>query len=405
MLPSFYGQEILVERSDSLNDQKKSVGFLLDIFIPQQLQRDLVHYRRCQILTAVVVLNIVGCLASALTIGLGGGLGGSNTIIAYAAVGNCTFLYCLALLLLRTKGWLLLAANMAVMAIFSTLLISTVITGGYRDSPFAQMFVVLPLLGFLLAGFTSGIFWSVMTICSLFGLLFVDQVLNFYYQLLSAEEVSSFSRAMPLVTVSLIIFALMIYESINMNLKRQLSRERNRFAFRASHDSLTDLPNREEFYLRLRRGIEDAEATETLLALLYIDLDGFKPINDSYGHHAGDKVLKVLSSRMRGLLRQHDTVARLGGDEFAIILPGLKQQADISPIIDKTLAAIADPIEIDGTFVIVHGSIGVALCPHHSTNSDTLCRLADKAMYKAKEKRNTFAYADPTTTLSGLVIN
>jgi diguanylate cyclase (GGDEF)-like protein len=307
-------------------------------------------------------------------------------------------LYAIALTALRAWGLFLAAGNIAAFAVFITILAAAAITGGYRDSPFTQMFVVVPVLVFLLVGLRSGIVWSALTITALFGLLFADQVLNLHYQLLKKTDVATFRRFLPFVMASMVIFALIVYELMNESLKRQLNRERNRFAFKASHDSLTDLPNRSEFYVRLRHGLEDIQISDSSLALIYIDLDGFKPINDSYGHHAGDKVLKILASRLRGMVRQQDTVARLGGDEFALILTGVKQVSDVESIIIKTLAVITEPIEIDGTFVIVHGSAGIALSPQHSRDSDKLCRLADQAMYKAKEIKNTYRFSETTQT-------
>jgi len=179
---------------------------------------------------------------------------------------------------------------------------------------------------------------------------------------------------------------------ITGHLKRQLNYERNRFEFRASHDVLTDLPNRAEFYQRLQHGLQDIFVTETSLAVVYIDLDGFKPINDNFGHHAGDTVLKVLSARLRNMVRQHDTVARLGGDEFALILTGVKRIADVEIIITKMLGIISQPIDIGGNQVVVHGSVGIAMSPQDGSDSDTLCKLADKAMYSAKETKNTFRF-------------
>lgn len=366
--------------------------------MPARLKLDINRHTRSRILVGVICLNVATCLLTALGIYFWMDLKPSNSLLAYLMITQCIALYILALIVLRAWGAFLVAGNIAAFSVFITILTSAVVTGGYRDSPFTQMFVVVPVLVFLLVGLRSGIVWSALTVTALFGLLFVDQVLNFHYQLLSKTDATTFRRFLPFVMASMIIFALMVYELMSESLKRQLNRERNRFAFKASHDSLTDLPNRSEFYVRLRHGLEDVQISDSSLALIYIDLDGFKPINDNYGHHAGDKVLKILASRLRSIVRQQDTVSRLGGDEFALILTGVKQVTDVEHIIVKTLSTIAEPIEIDGTFVIVHGSAGIALSPQHSRDSDKLCRLADQAMYKAKEVKNTYRFSENSQT-------
>jgi len=367
---------------------------LLDYFIPASLKRDIDRHTRSQILVGVILFNVAMSILTACFVHFWMDLKPSNALLAYAVIGQCVAIYFAALIVLRASGSFLIAGNVAAFAVFITVLCSVIVTGGYRDSPFTQMFVLVPVLGFLSIGWRSGIAWSATTTATLFGLLFMDQVLDFHYQLLHKRDTMAFRQYLPFIMILMIAFTLIVYEFMNRSLKKQLSRERNRFAFKASHDSLTDLPNRSEFYVRLRRGLEEVQISDSSLALIYLDLDGFKPINDNHGHHAGDKVLKVLASRLRGIVRQQDTVARLGGDEFALVLTGVKKLSDVEHIAAKTLTVISEPIEIDGKIVIVHGSAGIALCPQHTSDSDQLCRLADLAMYKAKEVKNTYRFSE-----------
>ena len=153
----------------------------------------------------------------------------------------------------------------------------------------------------------------------------------------------------------------------------------------AHYDSLTNLPNRVLFKDRLHQAIAQAERNNWITAVMFIDLDGFKMVNDTLGHAEGDRLLQVVSERLSGCLRSADTIARLGGDEFAIILTNLRQAEDAGPVALKLMAVIAEPAKLDDNEAFVTGSIGITLCPTDGTSPDDLIRNADTAMYQAKE--------------------
>jgi diguanylate cyclase (GGDEF)-like protein/PAS domain S-box-containing protein len=151
----------------------------------------------------------------------------------------------------------------------------------------------------------------------------------------------------------------------------------------ALHDTLTQLPNRTLLQDRLEQAIHLAQRQGDALALLFLDLDRFKEVNDTFGHHAGDLLLQEIGRRLPQVLRESDTVARLGGDEFAVILP--EASASTAHIAaEKLLMALARPIVIEGYRLDVGGSIGIALYPEHATDAVNLMRYADIAMYTAK---------------------
>jgi diguanylate cyclase (GGDEF)-like protein len=132
------------------------------------------------------------------------------------------------------------------------------------------------------------------------------------------------------------------------------------------------------------------------LAVLFLDLDGFKPVNDVYGHHIGDRLLKEIGARLRNCIRDNDTVARLGGDEFVITLSDIRETDDVAAVAEKILQAIAAPALIDGQEVQVTTSIGIAVYPDSGTDSESLLRAADAAMYEAKaEGRRIYRFAAP----------
>ena len=155
----------------------------------------------------------------------------------------------------------------------------------------------------------------------------------------------------------------------------------------ANHDSLTGLPNRLLLHDRLGQAIASSNRNKTHFALCFIDLDGFKPVNDNYGHDTGDFVLKEVGERLTACVRENDTVARLGGDEFVVILVDIDANADLNATLDRILASIKKPIAIpEGVDVAINLSMGVTIFPEDSGGPDELLNHADEAMYVAKKR-------------------
>lgn len=164
----------------------------------------------------------------------------------------------------------------------------------------------------------------------------------------------------------------------------------------AYHDSLTQLPNRALLADRMQMALAQAERNGSLAAVAYLDLDGFKPVNDRLGHATGDRLLIEIARRLQASTRTGDTVARLGGDEFALIYNGLEHSDECEQVFQRLLATIARPIHIDGHELRVTASIGVTLCPLDGSDPDTLLRQADQAMYLAKQNgRNAYHLFNP----------
>ena len=154
----------------------------------------------------------------------------------------------------------------------------------------------------------------------------------------------------------------------------------------ARYDSLTGLPNRNMFLGELDRTVARARRQGTSFAVCFIDLDRFKSINDTLGHDAGDKLLKGMATRLRGAVRDSDLVARLGGDEFVVLLDGDASAAALSAVAHKLLAAIGEPMTIEGCSFLVTGSVGIGLYPVDGEDAATLLKHADAAMYLAKDR-------------------
>ncbi|MFZ5842441.1 MAG: putative bifunctional diguanylate cyclase/phosphodiesterase [Pseudomonadota bacterium] len=166
-----------------------------------------------------------------------------------------------------------------------------------------------------------------------------------------------------------------------------------RLNYQANYDALTELPNRTLFVDRLRQSMSRARREGTNLALLFIDLDRFKNINDSMGHSAGDKLLVAVADALRSCVRESDTIARFGGDEFAVILSPIYGAKNAGTVAQTLLKVLARPIVVDGYECLIGGSIGISIYPGDGESPEDLIRNADAAMYRAKDSgRNTYEF-------------
>jgi diguanylate cyclase (GGDEF)-like protein len=178
------------------------------------------------------------------------------------------------------------------------------------------------------------------------------------------------------------IDATLLERTIRYALARHRQAERlNRLA---QYDELTGLANRSLFQDRLRRAVAWARRHDRLAAVMILDLNGFKAVNDRLGHGAGDRLLAIMASRLTRRLRETDTIARLGGDEFALLVENLAKPEHAALVARKLLDTVAPPVDLDEQQVSVTASLGVALCPRDGEDAAELVRLADRAMYAAK---------------------
>lgn len=174
-------------------------------------------------------------------------------------------------------------------------------------------------------------------------------------------------------------------------------RAEEQIRYQAYHDALTDLPNRTLFKDRLSLALAHANRRGHQVAVLFLDLDGFKLINDSFGHTVGDHLLQGMASRLKTCMREEDSVARVGGDEFTLLLMDLRSPADATVVARKILETVARPITVDGHELYVNCSIGISISPADGEDSETLLKNADNALYRAKEAgRNRYQLCTPS---------
>jgi diguanylate cyclase (GGDEF)-like protein len=177
----------------------------------------------------------------------------------------------------------------------------------------------------------------------------------------------------------------------------QIGRRRAEHA--AAHDALTQLPNRSHFHERLAGSLAGAHASMASLAVLYLDLDGFKRINDEHGHDTGDATLCIVAQRLACALRAEDTVCRLGGDEFACLLVAPASREQLSKLVCKLFDAVAAPLQVGALQLSVQPSIGIAMYPDDGVTGATLLQRADAAMFRAKRRQQGYAFFERPSDL------
>jgi diguanylate cyclase (GGDEF)-like protein len=203
-----------------------------------------------------------------------------------------------------------------------------------------------------------------------------------------------FVRALSVVlTLFMIAFIAVLINKLIKEYSSKIEKQKNILDYQAHYDYLTGLANRALFHDRLQQSIEKGERQGTKFALLFLDLDRFKEINDSLGHDVGDKLLRITAKKLQSTLRHEDTISRLGGDEFTILIQDVKKEVDASTLAQKIITTLSEPMVVDGHTLYITGSIGISIYPDDGVDANNLLKYADAAMYKAKEEgRNNFQY-------------
>ncbi|HSB96995.1 MAG TPA: GGDEF domain-containing protein [Spongiibacteraceae bacterium] len=265
-------------------------------------------------------------------------------------------------------------------------------TSGLPASPAVPLLLLPAIIAFCILGPYRGILVALLipALCAL------QWYLSTYWGLQLPASQSGKNPVMDGLLINgvnycLVIAVLLVYERINNNLRRERDAERQRLAHFATHDDLTGLANRRHFLQRLAESCARCDRGGQQVGVLYIDLNGFKKINDSLGHSAGDKTLVQIAERLTAMLRRQDLVARLGGDEFAIVIDPCGPQSEINDLCQRIQNRIAEPLIFDASQLSIGASIGVALYPSEGIDIDHVLRLADVAMYAAKHARDKTA--------------
>jgi diguanylate cyclase (GGDEF)-like protein len=242
---------------------------------------------------------------------------------------------------------------------------------------------LFPLLAFILKGFRRGLIWT----------SFMAAFIGSYFALHLLGYISSSYPIMNLTSLLINYLLMSVIAAVLWSWNKQLVYEQehtDHLQYLANHDSLTGLLNRSALLSELEATIENMSDDSEGFALMFIDLDGFKQINDDYGHIVGDKILTMAAKRLSHTLRATDLIGRYGGDEFLILLRSLSA-ANAMHMLTKVNERFRMPFEVDGIMVKLSASIGISLCPHDAGTVEGLIRHADKDMYTSKLNRKVEA--------------
>lgn len=301
-------------------------------------------------------------------------------------LGAGTFLSLLAFKVFRSRS---LAANLFGFILWCVFFRAATLTGGI-ETPTLSLFILLPVLLGVTAGTRPGLYWTIAVCATWLSLLLAHRLGYQFTQLIIPENYNTALAISLSLTCVLVVLIVVQYELMNHVLRAGLARERANFEYLARHDQLTGLPNRRSFIQHWELALSRARRSNTRVAILFLDLDKFKGVNDQLGHGAGDCLLQEMGGRLQHLLRATDFVARWGGDEFAMIIENVSGAGDLERVAAKLVETIAQPVAIDGRPVCVGVSIGAAVYPDQSEDAAELERLADEAMYEAKHSPSSY---------------
>ncbi len=223
--------------------------------------------------------------------------------------------------------------------------------------------------------------------------IFILSVSTIFYISLTQQNLSLPDTLIGLLPFETIAFFLYIFHQYNEKIKQELQDQKQRYAHLAHYDSLTEIPNRNALLTFFEYALVARSNTETKLAVLFIDLDDFKQVNDRYGHTMGDRVLRLVAERLRRQIRGADMLARHGGDEFVIVAQSITERQDIEKVLAHIFQAMQEPIVDVKRSIRITLSIGIAITPQDGTHIDDLLKHADQAMYHAKKSgKNTYSF-------------
>ncbi|HSB95762.1 MAG TPA: GGDEF domain-containing protein [Spongiibacteraceae bacterium] len=366
--------------------ERQGVWRLLDYFIHPKLHGDADILHRVRLLVAaLIIFNILLTAVAAFVF-----FSFASPASAVAGIGIDVIIVgtnTIMLLTIKRSGSYALCAAIEIFMIFIAVVFGIFVSAGIATSPVAQLLVLGPLLGYVFGGVRWGTCMLLLTllVIALFVWLQIDGYP--FIQTIASGDIAATSVMITSLNLSAVAAMALVYERTTANLQRERDAEHQRYMRLARTDSLTGLENRRNFDALVERRIDAAAGSAQLFTLCFIDLDGFKSINDRHGHNVGDEVLRVVADRLRSASRSIDVVSRHGGDEFMVMLDAVRDRALLESMAQRLISSIEQPISTSVGLVEVSASIGFAQYPTDASELEALKRAADIAMYTAKRNR------------------
>jgi diguanylate cyclase (GGDEF)-like protein len=257
---------------------------------------------------------------------------------------------------------------------------------GGTASPTYPLLILAPSMAGLVGSFVLSMSWGLLVLSFWFAVLVAERNgFQFMQIILPANQSLAMMLAYSAMSVS-VVSIILIYAEMNKALRYSLQRSNTELEHLSSHDQLTRLPNRRVYDERMAHALYRAAEQNSIVGLLFLDLNKFKQINDTHGHGAGDKLLISVAQRIQSNLRETDLVARLGGDEFAVVLEDVNSPEEITRIAHKLSQSIEQPLSVRQHQLEFSASIGISVFPSDGRQKQELEEKADKAMYHAKKR-------------------
>ena len=379
------------------------LAVMVEYFIHPQLRSDPDMFYRVRILIAAMLSFALTTLIAFLAVPLTN-FTQTSIMIAGGLLLPTTVCFLTLLVLLRKHGHYMFCAVSTVAVLLLLIVAGIFFSGGISVSPVTQLLVVPPLTAYFFGGVRWGGQMVLMTFILLVGLIVFHLLgIDFMQTVHTEEQRIILGYLVSFVNLSAISGMAFIYEYTAAALKRERDLEREKYMRLAKTDPLTGLANRRNFDAMLQERIDlyALQDPPQRFALGYLDLDGFKPINDRYGHAIGDEVLRIVSERMRAVLRGSDFVGRHGGDEFMMLLDLAGEPEALEKMATRLLNSIAKPIKTSAGEVGVSGSLGFASFPLDAMEIEALKHHADEAMYAAKKQHNCWRTYEEAHSMQG----
>ncbi len=371
---------------------------VIDYFIPQNLLQGYDSRGRARVLVGLLLVYFFTLFICLIYIAFLSPFAGNVLVTGEVILTISLVCFCGLLFYFNRSGEFHQTCQLTTFTILLIVSSGVFFTGGIEQSSITPLFVIAPAVSLILLGHRGFVQWVILSL-SVFAVFVALRYLGYAFP----QNVDPAHEFETRIFVFVFGYAatlciVLVYEATTQRLAGERDIEQARFEYFATHDELTMLPNRSRFKSVLENTVlyKSRRIPGDKVALIFIDLDGFKPINDTYGHQAGDKVLIETGLRLRSCIRVSDIVARQGGDEFTIMLDHIQKEEDLAAIAEKIIQCLSEPITFKNSQVAVSASLGIALFPDHTDQLDKLWHCADSAMYYCKKHKKGWVVYQPS---------
>ncbi len=380
------------QRGTSEKTLFKYLNTLAEWFIADSFQGNIEERTRARMLASGIIISWCGLLPFVALLELVFIGHPDAQLLALAISLSSVFIWVIGLLSLRFLGSFSFCVHLVVFSGIFCISIAAYFTGGIY-SPVLIAIILPPVIASVLASVPSAFAWGGFNMAVCIALYALDKQ-NFFMPSIIPESLYTLVLAIFYgFACFLVLGVIYMHEHIDAQFKAAIERERKKMNTLAHLDGLTGLANRLRFDKNLKSTMDKAIESGRKVGIIYIDLDDFKPVNDTYGHEAGDQVLKVAAERMRLHIRSSDTAARLGGDEFAVILDSVDGKARVKDIANLMVGEINAPLMFNRIELHVGASAGISLFPDDACDIKGLLDVADKDMYANKQQKQRLGLA------------